>query len=132
MTNSQHPRPPEGGEVWHPPTYLDVARFLSWCSHALDKATLRAEQVAQELPLLRKQYRLAYAEAYLTAEGTVEDRRQQAVRASVDALFEMEVCEQRLRAARDQVDTLRTQISTYQSIGTAIRAEASVGTGWAT
>lgn len=109
---------------WQPPTQLDVARFLGAYSRALSEATKEADRLGREYAETKKAYRVAYATAFLADEdGPVKEREQRAALAAVDEQFAMEAKEQELKAARERVDTLKTQISTGQSIGAAIRAE---------
>ncbi|MFE7462363.1 hypothetical protein ACWFMI_24745 [Nocardiopsis terrae] len=110
-------------EAWHPPTHLDVVKHLGAYSRELDAATLNAEQVGQEYAYAKHRYRVAYAEAWLTATGTQEARKQTAILAVEDECFHMEATEQKLKAAKDRVETLRTQISTGQTIHRGVMQE---------
>src|SRR5690606_25159960 len=71
----------------------------------------------------RAEHRVAYARAFLSAQGTVKDREAEAMLATANEFIRMEAAEQGLKAARERVQTLRTQIGAGQSIGAAIRAE---------
>ena len=121
--------PQQSGDTaqgWHPPTQLDVVRYLGAYSRELDQATKDAAALGEEYAQSRKTYRLAYARAYLSATGTIKDREQQAVLDTADEHFHMEATEQRLKAARERIRTLETQIDTGRSLGAAIRAEANL------
>lgn len=118
--------PQQSGDTatgWHPPTQLDVVRYLGAYSRALDGATKEAAALGEEYAEARKAHRLAYAHAFLCETGTVKDREQKAILACADEQFRMEVTEQRLKAARERIRTLETQIDTGRSLGAAIRAE---------
>lgn len=115
---------------WRPPTPMDVARYLGAYSRALDEATAEAKRLGQEYAEARGAYRAAYATAYLSDQvGTVKDRERRADLATAVEFLAVEVAEQKLKAARERIDTLKTQISTGQSIGAAIRAEMSLAGG---
>lgn len=117
------------GQTWTPPSQLDVVRYLGAYSRALDEATQDAERISQEYAEAKRDYRVAYARAFLSDGGTVKDREQKALLEAADEQFRAESLEQQLKAARERIETLRTQISTGQSIGAGIRAEMGLG-GW--
>lgn len=127
------PGQPDAADTWHPPTQMDVTRYLGAYSRALDEATADSKRLGQEYAEARKAHRLAKAHAYLKTlgQGSIKDREAITALAIADEEFAMEAKEQELKAARERIDTLKTQISTGQSIGAAIRAEMSLaGTTW--
>ncbi|HLU24108.1 MAG TPA: hypothetical protein VKZ58_00180 [Longimicrobiales bacterium] len=108
---------------WRPPTQMDVAHYLGAYSRELDKATAEVQRLGDEYAEAKAEHRVAYARAYLSAQGTVKDRDAEAVLATANEFIRMEAAEQKLKASRERVQTLRTQIGAGQSIGAAIRAE---------
>lgn len=123
---SELPDLPQGDDGdWSVPPQIQVVKWLGTYSRALEDARKAAASVAEEYAEAKKAYRRAYAEAYLSATGPIKEREQRAVLEAEDAQFHLDVTEQRLRAAREHIDTLKTQISAGQTIHKGILAELS-------
>lgn len=69
-------------------------------------------------------YRRTYAEAFLKSEGTVAEREQVAMTASLDARVKMNLAEGIKVSALEAVRSRRTQLSVLQTIANGYRAEA--------
>lgn len=111
------------GAEWRPPSPLDVARYLGAYSRELDQARQESSRLGEEYAQAKAGYRVAYARAYLSAVGTIKDRENKAVLETQDELLNLEILEQRLKAARERVDVLETQIRVGQSISALLRSE---------
>lgn len=100
-----------------------VEQRLAELSKALDDAVKNLAVLDETWVRAKHAYELAYARAYLTAEGkTVDDRKANALPVVADLLFTQELAEAVLRAAKEQVRTLRTQIDVGRSLGAGLRA----------
>lgn len=67
-------------------------------------------------------YRLAYAEAYLLAEGTVGERDAQSVVATQQQYRDRRIAEARLDGAKEAGRNYRAQLDTLRSINSNLRA----------
>lgn len=103
----------------------EVVQNLVAISHELDKKTAEIAALDEAAVRAKAAYQVGYARAFLTAEGAVDVRKQTAVIKCEVLWLEMELAEQKLRAARESIRTLRDRLDVGRSIGTAARAEAA-------
>lgn len=97
-----------------------AARDLEACAKELDVADIKAVHA-------REHKTLAYAKAFLEAQGSMEVRRQIAMVESGDARLSSEVADQIVRGLKTRMDVLKTRIDTGRSIGAAVRTEMKLG-----
>lgn len=86
----------------------------------------QADAVAEydaKLAAARSAYRKAYAQAFLTAEGSNDVKRYSAELATADLWFEVEATEQVLRASREALRVLRDRLEVGRSLGAIMRTE---------
>lgn len=69
-------------------------------------------------------YKTAYARAYLTAEGSVEERKQTAVLATVEAAQSAELAEAVWDNTRTALRVLGQRLDAGRTIASTVRAEA--------
>lgn len=98
---------------------LDLSRELAALAKDLD--LLEADAVN-----LREDYTLAYAKAFLTAEGAVETRKHLAITATHTERLAAETAEAVVRGRKRQLDTMRVRIDVGRSAAAALRAEMSL------
>lgn len=84
----------------YPRTPAEAARLIWENDRAIDRVTEELRELRLKLPGLIKAKRLAYAEAFLAAQGAENFRRQKAEEASAEAAFERDLCEQEIEACR--------------------------------
>ena len=69
----------------------------------------------------KQAHEVAAARAYLTAEGSIEARKAQAVIACADLALESELAQAKHRACRERIRTIGTQLDTGRTLSAAIR-----------
>ena len=100
-----------------------VVKRLGELSRMLDAATLEAAQLDEAAVKAKARHEVAYARAYLSGEGSVEDRKQAAKLATERESLDMDIAAQRLRACQERIRTLRVQIDVGRSLNAAQRSE---------
>lgn len=96
---------------------IDTSRALTLAIGELRDASVRHARADDA-------YRCAHAKALLEAEGTVDSRKAQADLATSGERLEARISEGLKIAALEAVRSLRTQLSAWQSLMSAHRAEA--------
>lgn len=108
----------------------DIVLELSKIGRELDELSHEIARLDRVCVLARSEYRKAYARRWLTLEGSVELRKQQATLDAEDQLLEAEIADQLHRAARERIRVLRDRLEIGRSIGAARRSEfAAEGVG---
>lgn len=95
----------------------------------LDAATSEVAELDEAAVRARQVFEVAYARAFLTSDGPVDGRKQQAVLATAAEKLAAEIGAQRVRACQERIRTLRVQIEVGRSLGAAQRAEFTAGIG---
>lgn len=111
------------------PTPNEVVLRLSELSRLLGAATTEIAQLDEDAVKARGAYEVAYARAFLTCEGAMDVRKQQAVLDVASVKLTAEIAEQKVRACRERIRTLRDQLEIGRSIGAAIRTELAATSG---
>lgn len=93
-----------------------IGRELDHLSHEIDRLDQAAVQAWSA-------HRKAYAHAYISGQGSIEDRKQNAVLAAEDERLAAEVADQVHRAARERIRVLRDRLEIGRSLNAARRAE---------
>lgn len=107
------------------PNQIDVIKRLSELSRLLDVATDDIAKVDDGAVKAKAAYEVAFARSFLSAEGSMDQRKQLAILACADEKFAMEIAEAQVRAVKERINTLRSQISIGQSVSAAIRTQFS-------
>lgn len=109
-----------------------LVRRLVQISLLLDKAQRDAELLDEEAVRAKSKHRVGYARAFLDATGAMDMRTQTAVALTADLWFEYELADQKLRACKERIRTLRDQLEIARSLSAALRSEwgasGSIGT----
>ena len=84
-----------------------------------DDIALRDEEAVRA----RVAYQVAYARSFLSNEGSMDVRKQQAVLDCADLLLAHEIAEQQQRAAVSHVKALRDRLEIGRSISALVRLE---------
>jgi len=114
-----------------PPDLGQIASRLMTLSRDLDKQTDAAETLDHEAVTARHDYELAFARAFLSADGAMDARKQKAILATDREHLDAEIKDARLRACKARIATIKVQIDTGRSLGAAMRADmALAGAGW--
>lgn len=109
-----------------PLTPADAARVLWQIDRDLDENTKELVRMRLDLPKLSKSARLAYARAFLSAVGSIEVRKQEAILASDEAKFALETHEQMIEARKDSLKTLRDRSEIGRALNSNLKEELRV------
>lgn len=108
-----------------------VAKHLADLAKDLDKAVDKLDHAEVDAVNKREDYSMAYAKAYLSAEGSIEARKHIATRDTHESRIAAELAEQHVKALRRQIDSVKIRIDVGRSLGAALRSEAALaGSGW--
>jgi hypothetical protein len=107
------------------PNQTEVVKRLSELSRMLDLATEEIAKVDDTAVKAKAVYEVAYARSFLESNGSMDVRRQEAILACSDQRLAMEIAEAQVRAVKERINTLRSQISIGQSLSAAIRQQFS-------
>lgn len=99
-----------------------VRRFIE-LSHLLDKATDELDQLDEAAVVAKRDHRVGYARAFLATQGPMDMRTQTAISLTADEWFAWELADQKLRACKERVRTLRDQLDIARSLSAALRSE---------
>lgn len=109
------------------PTTHQVIKRLSDLSRMLDAATMEVGELDEAAVRAKAAYEVRFARSFLSSEGAMDVRKQQAVLESADQKLSAEMAEQKVRACRERIRTLRDQIDVGRSLNSAVRAEWNAG-----
>lgn len=105
------------------PEQAKVVEQLAACARELDRLSFQVAGLDREAVDALAAHRVAYAEAFLTAEGPLEERKQKAVLVAEEQRFQAEVAEQKVRACRERIRALRDRLEVGRSLNAAVRAQ---------
>lgn len=100
-----------------------VIAQLSHLANELQLQAARVEEMDLDFITKRAQAKRTYAEAFLRADGAMDMKRYQAELIASDATWQMELAEQVLRAAKEQMRVIRDRIDVGRSMNAIIRME---------
>jgi hypothetical protein len=107
------------------PNQSEVVKRLSELSRMLDAATDEIAALDDKAIRAKGSYEVAYAKSFLESNGSMDVRRQEAILVCADLRLTMEIAEAQVRAIKERINTLRSQISIGQSLSAAIRQQFS-------
>jgi hypothetical protein len=100
-----------------------ITERLAMLARALDEQTDSAEVLDRAAVEERHTYEIAFAKAFLTADGAMDIRKQKAVLATDHEKLAAEIADQKLRACKARIATIKVQIDTGRSLGAALKAD---------
>lgn len=106
----------------HPVNPVEVEHQILDLSNRIAKGVGVYSQRLQRFKEADLAFDRAYAEAYLSGEGSIKDREQQAVLATVEERQERDVAEVAMKHADRLAKALEGQLRAMQSIGASVRA----------
>lgn len=98
---------------------MELARELARLSADLDQLEIDAVNAREDLTL-------AVAKAFLSAEGTVDVRKSEAIVATHHERLTAETAEALVRGRKRQLDTIKVRIDVGRSAAAALRAEIAL------
>lgn len=104
----------------------DVVMQLAALARDLDANVSALEDADRQAVLVRHEADLAHSRAFLTAQGSVEQRKHEAFVSCERQLSEAAVAEAVVRHLRRRGDAIRVRIDVGRSVGSALRAELSL------
>jgi hypothetical protein len=107
------------------PNQSEVVKRLSELSRMLDAATDEIAALDDKAVRAKGSYEVAYAKSFLESNGSMDVRRQEAILVCADLRLTMEIAEAQVRAIKERINTLRSQISIGQSLSAALRQQFS-------
>lgn len=103
-----------------------VAAQLGELGRSMDAVTEQLEIADKAAVGAREDYTMAYARAFLQAEGSAEARKQMALLATHQARLDQETADQMVRGLRRRLDSVRTRIDVGRTISATVRSEVSL------
>ncbi len=107
-------------------TPAQVVETLSKIGRDIDETTDTIATLDEEMVLARKAFKKEHARRFLTTEGSNDVRRYTADYETSDLSFELEVVEQKHRAAVGHLRSLRDRLEIGRSISALVRLEWGV------
>ena len=104
-------------------TPAEVIRTLSTISREIDELTVELTRLDEAAVRARQEYKVAYARAFLTAEGAMDIRRYTADDECADLQLASEIADQQHRAAVTQLRALRDRLEVGRSLSALMRLE---------
>jgi hypothetical protein len=120
---------PEWGGDGPLPSPVNVAHRLLQLGRLFDEAERELAQRDEEHVRAKQQREVAYAKAFLTGHGSVENRKQEAVLEVADLTLGAEIAEMLVRSAKERIKKLDRQMEVARSVGATTRAEMAAGGG---
>lgn len=105
------------------PTQTDIVLRLAELSRLLDAATVEVAVLDEEAVRAKQAFEVAWARAYLRAEGSIEARKAEAVIVTAGEALEAELCAAKVRACRERIRTLGAQLDVGRTLSAAIRSQ---------
>ena len=107
------------------PNQSDVIKRLSELSRLLDAATDDIALFDDEAVKAKSTYEVKFARSFLGSDGSMDIRKQIANLDCADEKLAMEIADAKVRAVKERINTLRSQISIGQSLSAALRQSFS-------
>lgn len=114
-----------------PLTPAEAARVLWEIGLEIDAKTKDLIELRRKRAGLDRDRRMSYARAYLSADGTLEYRKQTAEVAADAAKFALEVHDQEMEACKDALRALRERSEIGRAINSNLKEELRVLPGGA-
>lgn len=108
-----------GGQL----TPNQVAVSLAALGRELDQAVQSIEHADQDRVQKRAAFDLAYAKAFLTAEGSMDIRRYAAVEATHDLRVEADFADAGFRHLQRRIAAINTRVDVGRSVNSALKTE---------
>jgi hypothetical protein len=105
------------------PSQLEIVKRLSELSRLLDAATLEVAELDEAAVRAKQSHEVAYARAFLAADGAMDARKAQAVLVVAEAALAMELAAAKHRACRERIRTLGVQIEVGRTLSAATRSQ---------
>jgi hypothetical protein len=108
-------------------TPADIINTLSKISKEIDETTAVIAELDEAAVRARQAYKVAYARAFLTTEGSMDVRKYTAELECADLTLTSELADQEHRAAVSSIRALRDRLEVGRSLGPLVRLEWGQG-----
>lgn len=105
------------------PTHQQALERLAELSRLLDNATLDIAELDEQAIQAKTEYEVAYARAFVTAEGSMDLRKQLATIHTHEQHLTSELAAVKYRACKERIRTLNTQIEVGRSLASAHKTQ---------
>lgn len=109
-----------------------IARQLITLGRDLDQLVSRFQDVEKAAAEAKRDAEVAYARAYLTCEGPVEERKQKAIEATANERFVADIADREVAACKEAIRALHARIEVGRTLASNVRAEVSLARSGAT
>lgn len=107
-----------------------IASNLIQLSRKLDELVGEFKAVEEAAAEAKRDAELAYAEAYMATEGTVEERKQAAIQKSADVRYLADLSERKVAGCKEAIRALHARIEVGRTLSATTRDEMKLaGTG---
>lgn len=116
-------------EPFNPPTQLQVMMRLASLDQLLNEKCREIAELDEASVRAKIVFKRSYATAWHASTGSVDNRKQAAITATIDDELAAEIAEMKVRTARESIRTLRDQLDIARSMGASARA-AEIATSY--
>jgi hypothetical protein len=101
----------------------DIIKKMNDLWTLLEQAGYDCEQLDEDFVIKKIEFEKAYARTFLSESGSMELRKQQSVLDTIDAKFDMELAEVKLRAGKERIRRLGQQLEILRSMNAAAQRQ---------
>jgi hypothetical protein len=105
------------------PNHAQALERLAELSRLLDKATDEYAILDEEAVHAKQTHEIAYARTFLTSIGSMDIRKQNAILETEEENLNAEIAAAKLRALKERIRTLGTQIEVGRSLASAHKTQ---------
>ena len=107
----------------NPPDAHEIARWLAELTRQLDAKVTEYAQLSDAAAAARRDAEVAFARAFLTADGPMDIRRQIAMEKAADKRFGADVAERKVAACKEAIRALHLKNDVGRTASANVRAE---------
>lgn len=100
-----------------------IAANLIQLSYELDDLVNEYRDLGDGAAEAKREAEVAYAAAYMAAGGTVEERKQAAIEAAVDARYTSDLAERKVSGCREAIRAIHARIEVGRTLSATTRDE---------
>lgn len=104
-------------------TPAQIIETLTQISRDIDDATDSISELDEQAVRARQTYKVSYARAFLSCDGSMDIRRYTAELECADAWLDSELADQKHRASVSAIRSLRDRLEVGRSLGPLVRLE---------
>lgn len=104
-----------------------ISAFLIELGRTLDGLVREYRDLGDAAAEAKRDAELAYAQAYMGTDGTVEERRQAAVLATSDARYMADLMDRKVTGCREAIRAVHARIEVGRTLSATTRDEMKLG-----